>query len=287
MAIKTILAGLSGGSANTGVTELACRLAEQFQAHLEALHVRIDAGELAIAAGAEGLAAATHIAWADELLAAAAEKSERLRQAFVAAATRHGLTVSDEATAPGPGVFWRAETGDAPVLLAGRARFFDLVVLGRSERVVNQPHTDAIEETLLHSGRPVLLAPSEPPAAIGERVAIGWNGSARAVRSVVAALPFLSRARDVVLLELGDSDAGAIASMQAYLHMHGIETRARRLPEVRGANVGDELLSTAHEEDADLLVLGSYSRSPLRQAVFGGTTRQVLTASRLPLLMVH
>ena len=287
MTIKTILAGLSGGSASNGVIELSCRLAVQFQAHLEALHVRMDAGELVIAAGAEGLAAATNMAFSDQLLAAAAEKSQQLRQTFMAAATRQGLALRDEAGMAGPGVSWRAELGDPPALIASKARFYDLAVLGRSERVLNQPHTDAIEETLLHAGRPVLLAPSEPPAAIGQCVAIGWNGSAQAVRSVVAALPFLRRARDVVLVELGDPDHAASAEMQGYLLMHGITSRMRRLPEVRGANVGDELLAAACDEQADLLVLGGYSRSPLRQALFGGTTRQVLGASRLPLLMVH
>jgi len=287
MIIKTILAGLSGGSASDSVIELACRLAEQFAAYVEGLHVRIDAGELVIAAGAEGLAAATSMGLTDQLLAEAMEKAKHLQQAFMAAATRHGLALHSEATAAGPGVSWRVESGDAPAIVASRARFFDLAVLGRSDRVVNQPHTDVIEETLLHSGRPVLLAPSEPPPAFGERIAIGWNGSDEAVRSVTASLPFLRRARDVVLVELGDSDKAGTADMQAYLLMLGIASRSRKLRDVRGANVGTELLSTAADEGADLLVLGGYSRSPLRQSVFGGTTRQVLAASRLPLLMAH
>ena len=80
---------------------------------------------------------------------------------------RHGLSMT---TAPGAGLrrSWRVEVGYAPVLVARRARFFDLVVLGRSERVVDRPHTDTIEETLVTSGRPVLLAPAKPPAVIGD-----------------------------------------------------------------------------------------------------------------------
>src|SRR6516225_3079758 len=68
---------------------------------------------------------------------------------------------------------WRAETGFAPELVAARARFFDLVVLGRSERVVDKAYSDTIEQTLIHSGRPVLLAPAPPPAVIGETIALG------------------------------------------------------------------------------------------------------------------
>lgn len=287
MTIKTILAGLSGGSASHGVIELACRLAKQFDAHVEGLHIRIDVGELVIAAGAEGLAAATNMELNEQLVAAAVEKAKQLQQALMAAASRYGLPLHAEAATAGPGVSWRVETGDAPALVASRARFFDLAVLGRSDRVIDQPHTDVIEETLLHSGRPVLLAPAETPATIGERIAIGWNGSDEAVRSVVAALPFLRHARDVVLVELGEPETAGTADIQAYLLMLGIASRASTLHDVRGANVGTALLSMARDEDADLLVLGCYSRSPLRESVFGGTTRHVLAASRLPLLMAH
>lgn len=293
MGIRTILAGLSGGTASQGALALACMLAERFGAHLEGLHVGVDAEELTLSAGASGFALPVDGRWIDEITTNATALAEKIRAEFVATAERHGLALADtgagaaQAEAGKPGAAWRAETGDAPVTIARRARFFDLAVLGRSDRVVDKPHTDAIEQTLLQSGRPVLLAPAEPPRAIGETIAIGWNGSAQAVRAVAAALPFLRRAGRVFLIAVGGEDDGDTPSIQAYLRQHGIAADVRAVRKVPAAGPGGQLLSAAREDGADLLVMGAYGHAPWREALFGGTTREVVGMSLLPLLIVH
>ncbi len=287
MSIRTVLTTLSGGSASSGAAELACRVAARFGAHLEALHVRLDVAELVLAAGAEGLAAAADIGWADQTEVAVESRAEDTRTAFLAAAARHQLPLV-EAPVPGiAGASWREETGDAPALISRRARFFDLVVLGRSDRVIDAPHTDAIEETLMRSGRPVLLAPAEAPPALGETVAVGWNGSAEAVRALVAALPFLRLARETILIALGAPDGEGAEQVLAYLRMHGIIARQRMVPSVPGEGPGGQILSAARDEGADLLVLGGYGRAPWRESLFGGATRELLGRSLLPLLLAH
>src|SRR5271166_3770456 len=156
----------------------------------------------------------------------------------------------------GASAAWHDETGSAPALVSRRARFFDLIVLGRSERVVNQPHTDVIEQTLVNSGRPVLLAPSTPPTNVGEAVAVGWNGSAEATRALAASLPFLVGARIVSLITVGDKHQESAAALIEYLAWHGIKGQHRHVPSIPGTVPGQQLLSTAREEDADLLVMG-------------------------------
>lgn len=286
MAIRSILAGLSGGSASNGVIELACRLAQQFEAYLEGFHVSIDKSELVIAAGAEGLAASTTMQYADELASTAAEKAKMLRQSFGDAVARHNLPPVDPPGSGRPGHAWRQLAGDAPALLASRARFFDLAVLGRSERVIDQPHTDAIEETLICCGRPILLAPSHPPATFGQTVALCWNGSPEAIHALVAALPFLQRAQEIVLLALGEVEAGELGDLRTYLQLHDIAAKTRT-PEGGTAGVGEGLLSTARDEGADLVVLGGYGHSPLHETLLGGTTRQALGTGGVPLLIAH
>src|SRR5262249_16653352 len=124
--------------------------------------------------------------WVDQIAADAQELAAKTKASFNNAIARNGLpTASRDASPP----TWYEETGYGPVLVAQRARFFDMAILGRSERVVPKPHSDAVEETLLHSGRPVLLAPAEVPVACGEVIAVGWNGSTEAVRALVASLP--------------------------------------------------------------------------------------------------
>src|SRR5271166_4177257 len=187
----------------------------------------------------------------------------------------------------GASAAWHDETGSAPALVSRRARFFDLIVLGRSERVVDQPHTDVIEQTLVNSGRPVLLAPSTPPTNVGEAVAVGWNGSAEATRALAASLPFLVGARIVSLITVGDKHQESAATLIEYLAWHGIKGQHRHVPSIPGIVPGQQLLSAAREEDADLLVMGAYGHVPWREFLFGGATREVIGVSLLPLLLAH
>ncbi|HUC16273.1 MAG TPA: universal stress protein [Acetobacteraceae bacterium] len=287
MAIKTILVGLSGGTASKGALEFACRLAGQFGAHLEALHVGLDVEELMLSAGASGFAMPVDGRWIDEITANAAATAEKVKATFTEAAGRYGLSVSDAPEPGKSGAIWRAETGDAPVIVARRARFFDLVVLGRSDRVIDKPHSDAIEQTLLQSGRPVLIAPAEPPAVLGEIIAIGWNGSEQAVRAAASALPLLQKARQAFIIAIGEDEGDSAESIRFYLRMHGVEATVRNMLKMPAVGSGGQLLSAAREQGADLLVMGAYGHAPWREALFGGATREVVGMSLLPLLITH
>jgi len=205
---------------------------------------------------------------------------------------RHALGTSD---APPPlgtdaallrqaSACWREETGEGATTVADRARLFDLLVLGRSGRVVGEPHSVAIEEALLSSGRPVLVAPAEPPKLLGETIALAWNDSAESARALAAAIPFLEKARAVNVLSLGDKNAGEVAK---HLGWYGVRATAASVPPVEGVRVGELLLAAAREHGADLLVMGGYGHAPWREMLFGGATRQILGSSRLPLLLSH
>ncbi|HYB10451.1 MAG TPA: hypothetical protein VEJ16_12335 [Alphaproteobacteria bacterium] len=290
MTIKTILVAASGGSASNGAVELAGRLARRFEAHLEGFHVRVDPLAV-VAVAADGFGTPLAGAWMDQIANEAAELAKKSKVAFDAAAARHRLPM----TAGGPkataSAVWREESGYAPTLVSRRARFFDLVVLGRSERVVDQPHTDTVEETLLYAGRPVLLAPAQAPETACESVAVGWNGSAQAVRALVAARPLLSTARAVTIITVGgkDKDVEKVAaeSVVEYLAWHGIAAKHRNVQPLHGVGTGEQLLSTARDEGADLLAMGGYGQSPWREFLFGGATREIVEVSMLPLLMSH
>jgi nucleotide-binding universal stress UspA family protein len=164
---------------------------------------------------------------------------------------------------------------------------FDLIVLGRSERVVDEPHSDTVEDTVLQSGRPVLLAPAFPPEELGRRIAIGWNGSPQAVRAMVAALPFLAQAKDVRVITVGPSDEARGADAVEYLAWHGVAATARDVMPIAGTGPGEQLLATARDEGCDFLVMGGYGHTPWRELLFGGATREVVGTSMLPLLLAH
>jgi nucleotide-binding universal stress UspA family protein len=281
MSCKTILAAASGGTANDGVVELACRLARRFEAHVEGFHVRTDPREMLVTA-ADGVGN-----WTEEVAAEAAATAAKTKIAFDAAAARHGLVMAELPPNVAPCATWREETGYAPVLVARRARFFDLAVLGRSERVIDLPHSDAVEDALIHSGRPVLLAPAQPPSVIGEAIAVGWNGSPEAVRVLAAALPLLAAARAVSIITIGDGEAGEIASVIEYLAWQGVGATHRRIRTLPGVTAGAQLLAEAREAGADLLAMGAYSHMPWRELLLGGATRDVVGVSLLPVLLSH
>jgi nucleotide-binding universal stress UspA family protein len=286
MTIRTILAAASGGTASDGAIDVACRLARRFEAHVEGLHIRADAAQLVMAAG-DGFGmpiAGQFIDKFNEDVTAAARKTKAM---FEAAVQRHGIVLAATPPKSGASAAWREETGYAPAMLARRARFFDLAVLGRSDRVADEPHSDAIEQTLLVSGRPIFLAPAKPAKALGENIALGWNGSPEAVRALAAALPLLAAAHAVTIISVGDAKGSDAAEAVAYLGWQGVTARHRQVPAVSGAGAGQQLLSAAREADADLLVMGGYGRGPWREMFFGGATRELVAASMLPLLLVH
>lgn len=288
--IKTILAAASGGTASEGAIELACRFARRFEAHVEGYHVKPD--PFAIMRYDSGVAAGFGDVFVDKFNAEANAVAAKVHAAFVAGLQRHRMNLAPRPANALPGVIgasavWREELGYGPVLVAQRARFFDLAVLGRSERVVKHLHSDTVEETLLLSGRPLLLAPAKAPESVGDRIAIGWNGSAEAVRAMTAALSFLSTARDTMIVSIGETSEESVASAIDYLAWHDIKARHVHADSRGALNIGHRLLEIAETEGADLLAMGGYGHMPWREVVFGGATREVIGSSPLPVLLTH
>jgi len=289
VAIKTVLAAASGGSASAGAVEFACAVARRFEAHIEGFHAKPDLFELLRYDTIGATLTDTFIEKFDKDAAAVAAK---VKADFVAALRQHGMSLTPQAADALPGSIaasadWREETGFAPTLVARRARFFDLVVLGRSERVVEQSHSDVIEEALVSSGRAVLLAPATMPKTIAERVALGWNGSAEAVRAMTGALSFLGTARETLVLTIGDEHQESAKAAVDYLAWHDIKARRVHLGSRAGLGMGYQLLTAAAEEGADLLAMGGYGHTPWREFLFGGATREVVASSLLPVLLAH
>lgn len=291
MTLKTILAAVSGGTASDGALELACRLALRFGAHVEVFHARPDPLDL-ISYSSEAFGMSVTSETIDRFVKDADAIVAKTKASFESAIARHQIPTSG--TAPyavaGTGAAtaaWYEQTGYGPTLVAGRARFSDLTVLGRSDRVVNQPHTDVVEQTLIRSGRPILLAPTNPPAEVGENVAVGWNGSAEATRAIVGALPFLANAHTVTVLTVGEDQLNSAASLIDYLRWQGIKATLQNAPMVDDASIGTQLLDAAIKANADLLVIGAYGHMPWREFLVGGATRELVSKSLMPLLLSH
>jgi nucleotide-binding universal stress UspA family protein len=281
----TILAAVSGGTASAGAVEIGCRLAKRFDAHIEGFHVMPDPRQFIMAAGFDVPVTGDLV---DRLIDDGKQVAAKAKADFEAAASRNGLPVGKIGGRNAPSASWREESGYAPIVVAERGRFFDLVVLGRSDRVIDQPHTDAVEQTLARSGRPVLLAPTQVPASFGEIIAVGWDGSASAVHALSGTLKLLAAAQRVVVITVGKANgASGGADVVEYLSWHGIAAQLRQVQPVQRVAAGELLLAGAREADADLLVMGGYGHAPWREVLFGGATRQIVSNSLLPVLLAH
>jgi len=148
-----------------------------------------------------------------------------------------------------------------------------------------------IEAALFDSGRPVVVVPfvHREPFKL-DRVLVAWDGGRLAARALGDALPLLRRAPavDVVVVttEPVKSDEIPGADIARMLARHGVAVELRRIG-AAGISVADAILNDAAESAADLIVMGGYGRSRLREFVLGGTTRAILTSMTAPVLMSH
>jgi nucleotide-binding universal stress UspA family protein len=181
---------------------------------------------------------------------------------------------------------WREVIGDEANQLAKAGRAADLLVLGRAW---GDRSAQMLNSVLMEAGRPLLIVPANPPARIGESVAIAWKECAEAASAVTTALPLLESARQVVILSVtedGKADKAGCERLREALVWHNPATKVVHV--VRGrTELPEKLLSAAADLGADLLVMGGYSHSRTGEVVFGGVTRRVLQAADLPILLAH
>jgi nucleotide-binding universal stress UspA family protein len=170
------------------------------------------------------------------------------------------------------------------------ARRFDLAVAQQSEAPDGSADHLIIQAALFDSGRPVLVVPAaRKGAAKFDRVIVCWDGGRAAARALADAFPFLQRAKAIELLTIGDRAKGEglpVADIAIHLGSHGLVVETREI-NADDLNVTDQILSRATESGADLIVMGAYGHSRLREFVLGGATRGVLAAMPAPTLLSH
>ena len=284
-AYRTILACLSDSDSAEATLGLALMLGNAHQAHVEAIHVRPDAAAAVPLIG-EGMSGAM----VEEMMAAAdaqaTERANRLRGQFAAVCERGNVPLAGEpATEPRFSAAWREEAGREEEVLANAGRLTDLVVFAHPDADRDSPSIMSLNAVLMESGRPLLLAPAVLPSALGHRVAVFWNGSAEASRAVLAARPILKQAETVWIFSAIEGDRASPGELAGYLAWHGIKAEMHSFS--TAGQAGPALLKEAAEMGCDLIVMGAYTHSRLRQLILGGVTRHVLHAAQLPVLLCH
>lgn len=285
MSIRKILVPVDGTDATRFSLETAFLLGRDVEAHIEALHVRADP-RLAVPLVGEGMSGAMIEELIELTEKETAARAVRAREMFDLARESSGLPVSEIPSKTGPTTSWMEVVGAEEEIVVQRGRLADLLVVARPTALAENPSAVTFNAALFESGRPVLVAPLDPPQSLGRRVAISWNGSAQAARAVSAALPLLTRAEAVLILNVDTDDTAGegAAGLTEFLAWHGVSAEHRAAPKGDGP-VGAAIIQAC--ADADLLVMGAYTHSRLRQLILGGVTRHVLERATLPLLMAH
>lgn len=283
---KTVLVPVTDGETAAAPLDTAFGLAAIFGAHVVGLHVRTDPTSAVPLVG-EGMSGGMVEEMMTMAEKQAGERAARARAAFDAACARHKVPLASTPT-PGPTAQWEDVTGREEEAVAWRGRLSDLVIMGRPTEGLDAPALLTLNAALMESGKPLLLAPPSAPASVGRRIAVAWNGSAEAGRAVAFALPLMKRAEAVTILTLTEDTRTLSApggELAAFLAWHGITAQVQVLH--AGANAGTVLLEQCAAVGADLLVMGAYTHSRLRQLILGGVTRHVLGHAQLPCLLCH
>ena len=271
MTIKDVLVLLDSNSKAAG--PYAVSLASAFEAHLTATAFVVTPTTSMGFVGAPG----SLVSALEQQRAAA----RQILETFATTARSSGITFETnpvETVAPA--------VGD---VLRPLARHYDLALIEQPNPDIPSERESMIEAALFGSGRPVLIVPYTQTAPLRlENVLVAWDGSATAARALGDALPFLARSKRVQLVTV-DGAAGETEApghrITRHVARHGIDAEFRNLMNI--SDVAGTLLSHASDFGADLMVMGGYGHSRLRELVFGGATRGILKTMTLPVLMSH
>ncbi len=278
MSYKTILVQLGNKRRADAILEPAVDLASRFNAHLIGLYV-----QATVPVPALPLPFASSVL--EKLAAQELAASSAVEEVFSRATAGAALTPE-----------WRPlklAKADVTSLVVGHARSADLVVAGQTDPDWDMsPVFDFPERLALECGRPVLVVPhvGRHPR-IGRNVAVAWKPTREAARAAFDALPLLKRAETVHILEMGEDDLSpgtlrADLSIATALGRHGIKPIVHS-SSASGLDIGSALLSRLADLGADLLVMGAYGRSRMRELVFGGATREIARHMTVPTLFSH
>ncbi len=278
MTYSSIATVIHDPEATNAHLDMAIALAEKYDAHLHVLVAGIDhtdpgfyyAGAQAVATH-QNLGVAQHDADALDKLA-----RTKLAQQSIAWDVQRLLIML-----PGLSPF-----------LADTMRFHDLVVMP-SPYQGSAAHIDEaiFEACLFRAGCPVMICPPKPLSLAFNNVMVAWDDSAQALAAAKAAMPAISDAGKATVIMIDPPTEGPDRSdpggqMASFIAHRGasveILVQSRRLP-----NIALQLLQTAHEGDNDLIVMGAYGHSRLRESILGGATRDMLKQLDIPVLMAR
>lgn len=213
------------------------------------------------------------------------QESIAARQLFCGIAERlnYPLIKHPRATA---GAMWLEKVGSPDKVLSIMGPVSDLIVVSRPASKTAKSAHKFLYAALLNTSRPVLVLPQSRKSMIARRISIAWNQSPEAAQAVSAAMPLLRLADEVNIITSGTElhIGPKSGQLKNYLRFWGVKSNRVR---ASGADDAKAILNAYRDSDSDLLVMGAYSRSRLRERMFGGVTEFMLHKTNIPIFMLH
>jgi len=288
MCMKSILAPVDGAASSSSVLETAFKLADLFNAHVNVLHVIADP-KSAIPLLGEGMSGAM----IEDMISMAEKESAELRsKAYASYQTALQNSNAKESSCPLDDVAvtasWLEEEGREDDVIARFGRLSDIILVAKPVEENEVYSTLALNAALFETGRPMLIVPEKPLETFGKTITVCWNGSVEGARAVAAALPLLRKAEKVhvITADTSSTDSPVGDELGKYLSWHGIESNAVFFSPA-GHSVGEALLLETEKLEADMMIMGGYSHSRMRELIMGGVTRDVIEQTNIPVVMGH
>lgn len=288
MTIRRILVPVDGTEGAKPLMEAGLGLGKELGAHVDVLHVRSDPKDTIPLLG-EGMS----VSMIEDMIAVAEkeghERATRGRGLFDELVAQLSLTAGNDPKTKGPTAAWSEEVGRDDEITARHGRLADLIVVARPTADSDVSSTLTLNAALFDTGRPALVV---PPGGVGKfdgHVGVSWNGSAQSARAVSSARPLIDRADKVTVLTVASdrTSAARAPELAAYLQWHGVTPDTKTFTAEGRSSIGAALLAECAEAGVELLVMGAYTHSRMRQLILGGVTRVVLEQAEIPLFMAH
>src|ERR1700738_5269272 len=276
MGFRTILVPIEEHEFINSTLETALLLARKFDSYIEGFALRVASPAAYAVVDVSAVAI-------PQLEQDIAENTQRAQSVFENFMQEHGVPRRGAATALSTSWLQDAPGGDR--FVGSHGRLFDVIVLGRPGRDPKGPRMSTLEAALFESGRPVLIAPPAPRPDMGTNVLIAWNCSTEQARTIAFAMPILKRANRVIVLTV--EGGAAVPGPTGQQLCHYLQLSGVPFVGLDGRLTGEAVLAHAKALGCDLLIKGAYTQSRLRQFIFGGTTRYILSNAGLPVFMAH
>jgi nucleotide-binding universal stress UspA family protein len=288
--VKSILVPLSGSGTDTVVMEAAYALALRLGAHLDFAHIPLAGVDLRLVQPHIDFARGESLQAALKDLAARSRAGEARTFSSVEEFCKSKGIVQLGRPVPSDGVSagWVGKPCEDVAALLQCARAHELIVVGRST-FGNTLSLNLLDALVTECGRPLLLVPPAMLSFSFDTIAVWWKDHSAAARAMSAAMPVIATAKRVCVLtipERGQSYGETAAMLAEQLGWHGVEASHRVLHE-NGTPAIDTLWAASVAEKAGLVVMGAYSRSRMRELIFGGCTQAALETGVLPVLLQH